>query len=168
MKKDLDNKIIQAGMFNDKASDMERQKRLEDLIRKDYAEDEEPEGELETEIPTDDQINEIISRSPEEYEIFTKIDQDRYVVENRDRRIKEIYDYMARDHAKRGLPMPQNFSPAHVNYRLLQDWEVPEWIRTKPEDPNKFIQEFGAGKRTRKQVNYNEEFSEGQWLKIIE
>ena len=41
MKKDLDNKIIQAGMFNDKASDMERQKRLEDLIRKDYADDEE-------------------------------------------------------------------------------------------------------------------------------
>jgi hypothetical protein len=28
-------------MFNDKASDNERQKRLEDLIRKDYVEDEE-------------------------------------------------------------------------------------------------------------------------------
>jgi ATP-dependent helicase STH1/SNF2 len=40
-KKLLDNKIIQAGMFNDKASDNERQKRLEDLIRKDYVEDEE-------------------------------------------------------------------------------------------------------------------------------
>ena len=77
MKKDLDNKIIQAGMFNDKASDMERQKRLEDLIRKDYADDEE--GEQESEIPNDDQINEIISRSPEEYEIFTKIDQERYI-----------------------------------------------------------------------------------------
>jgi hypothetical protein len=52
MKKDLDNKIIQAGMFNDKASDMERQKRLEDLIRKDYADDDE--GEQESEIPNDD------------------------------------------------------------------------------------------------------------------
>ena len=85
MKKDLDNKIIQAGMFNDKASDMERQKRLEDLIRKDYADDEE--GEQESEIPTDDQINEIISRSAEEYEIFTKMDQERYIVEGRDRRV---------------------------------------------------------------------------------
>ncbi len=45
---------------------------------------------------------------------------------------------------------------------------MPEWIRTKPEDPDKFIQEFGAGKRQRKQVNYNEEFSEAQFLKIIE
>ena len=70
-KKLLDNKIIQAGMFNDKASDNERQKRLEALIRKDYLDDEE---EQETEIPNDDQINEIISRSPEEYEIFTKMD----------------------------------------------------------------------------------------------
>jgi len=68
MKKDLDNKIIQAGMFNDKASDMERQKRLEDLIRKDYADDEE--GGQESEILNDEQINEIICRSPEEYEIF--------------------------------------------------------------------------------------------------
>ena len=104
-------------MFNDKASDMERQKKLEDLIRKDYAEDEEEDQD--SEIPNDDQINEIISRSPEEYEIFTKMDQERYVIENRDRRVKEIYDYMVREHAKKGIPMPQNFNPANVNYRLL-------------------------------------------------
>lgn len=47
-------------MFNEKASDTDRQKRLEDLIRKDYEEEEE---QIETEIPTDDQINEMISRS---------------------------------------------------------------------------------------------------------
>ena len=45
---------------------------------------------------------------------------------------------------------------------------MPDWIRTKKEDPNKLIEEFGMGKRQRKQVNYNDEFSEGQWLKIIE
>lgn len=50
----------------------------------------------------------------------------------------------------------------------MQEWEVPEWIKIKPEDPNKMIQELGAGKRQRKQVNYNDEISEGQWLKIIE
>ena len=50
-KKDLDAKIIQAGMFNDKASDTDRQKKLEDLIRKDYEEDEDIE---ENEIPNDD------------------------------------------------------------------------------------------------------------------
>jgi len=35
-KKDLDNKIIQAGMFNQKASDQERHKTLQELIKKDY------------------------------------------------------------------------------------------------------------------------------------
>jgi len=34
-KKDLDNKIIQAGMFNDKATDAERSNKLRDLISKD-------------------------------------------------------------------------------------------------------------------------------------
>ena len=159
MKKDLDAKIIQAGMFNDKASDFERQKRLEDLIRKDYEEEEE--GVNESEIPTDDQINEIIARSNEEYEIFNAIDQQRYIDERRDERVKQILKH----YEDQGLPHP---NPQNVNYRLLQDWEVPEWIRTKPEDPNKLAQEFGMGKRQRKQVNYNDDISEGQWLKIIE
>jgi hypothetical protein len=54
-KKDLDAKIIQAGMFNDKSNDIDRQKKLEDLIRKDYEENgmlEEDDGS--TEIPNDD------------------------------------------------------------------------------------------------------------------
>ena len=32
-KKGLDNKIIQAGMFNDNASDVDRQKKLEEFLR---------------------------------------------------------------------------------------------------------------------------------------
>ena len=100
MKKDLDAKIIQAGMFNDKASDFERQKRLEDLIRKDYEEEEE--GVNESEIPTDDQINEIIARSNEEYEIFNAIDQQRYIDERRDERVKQILKH----YEDQNLPHP--------------------------------------------------------------
>jgi len=48
----------------------------------------------------------------------------------------------------------------NVNYRLMQEWEVPEWIKIKPEDPNKNQGEYGMGKRQRKQVNYNDEISE--------
>lgn len=152
-------------MFNDKANDNDRQKRLEDLIRKDYnfLEDEE---EQETEIPNDDQINEIISRSHEEYEVFTKMDQERYLLEGKDARLQEIYEYWQNDHNKKSLPFP---NLQNVNYRLIQEYEVPEWIKknSKAEDP-KEVEELGAGKRQRKTVNYNEEFSEGQWLKIIE
>lgn len=104
LKKDLDNKIIQAGMFNDKASDMERQKRLEDLIRKDYAADADDEQDnQDSEIPTDDQINEIIARSQEEYEIFTKMDQERYKIDNRDQRVQEIIQYTIQEHQRKGI-----------------------------------------------------------------
>ena len=135
MKKDLENKIIQAGMFNTKASDFERQKLLEDLIRKDYMDDEE---EQETEIPNDDQINEIISRSPEEYEIFTKMDQERYIQEGKDARLREIYEYMQIEHQKKGIPIP---NIQNINYRLIQEFEVPEWIKknSQAEDPDKLI-----------------------------
>lgn len=40
-KKGLDDKIIQAGMFNDNASDIDRQKKLEELIRQGNDDDEE-------------------------------------------------------------------------------------------------------------------------------
>ena len=66
------------------------------------------------------------------------MDQERYIREGRDRRVQEIYKFMEAEHAKRGQPMI-NFNPANVNYRLTQEWEVPNWIRTKPEDPDKFI-----------------------------
>jgi hypothetical protein len=135
-------------MFNDKASENERQKRLEDLIRKEYAVDEEAGEDAETEILNDDQVNELIARSPEEYEIFTRMDQERYIRENRDARLREIHEHN-----------PQA-NLANVNYRLMQEWEVPEWIKAKPEDPNKIIDEFGLGKRQRKQVNYNDEIPE--------
>jgi len=49
----------------------------------------------------------------------------------------------------------------------MQEWEVPEWIRAKPEQESSTI-EYGLGKRQRKQVNYNDEISERQWLNMIE
>ena len=63
-KKGLDDKIIQAGMFNDKASDQDRQKKLEELIRQDDDNDENASGKEESEIPTFEMINEMLARNP--------------------------------------------------------------------------------------------------------
>lgn len=61
-KKNLDEKIIRAGMYNTKYSEQERRKKLEDLLK---LEKEEEEGEVneENEIPNDEQINEMIARN---------------------------------------------------------------------------------------------------------
>lgn len=61
----------------------------------------------EEETPSDHEINKMISRSDEEFALFTKVDKERY------ERDKKIYP---------------NFSP-DMNYRLLTDSEVPEWVK---------------------------------------
>jgi hypothetical protein len=54
-KKGLDDKIIQAGLYNDEATDVDRQKKLEEILRKAVQADEgEVSDEQDTEIPNDE------------------------------------------------------------------------------------------------------------------
>jgi len=156
-KKDLDEKIIQRGMFNSKDSkenEEERWSKLEKLIKKDYEEEEE---EGESEILNDEQINELLKRSDEEFRIFTEMDQQRYREEKKDEKLREIMHRTGKKH--------ENID--QINYRLMQEWEVPEWVKVnKPED--NLMEDYGLGKRQRKQVNYFEEFTDNQFAKIIE
>lgn len=51
-------------MFNDKASDQDRQKKLEELLRAPDDEDDKSEDNGVSEIPTYEQINLMLARSP--------------------------------------------------------------------------------------------------------
>lgn len=73
-------------MFNNKASEQDRQDKLEYLIKKDGIE----ESDEENEIPNDEQLNEMISRSDEEFNLFTKMDQKRYEEENKNFLMEEF------------------------------------------------------------------------------
>lgn len=149
-KKDLDNKIIDAGMFNNKASDIERQKKLEDLIKADNEESDD-----ENEVPDDDQLNEMISRSDEEFQLFQQMDKERYVEEKKDMIMNEIMERVSVVH------------PKHINYRLMQEYEVPDWVKIKP----KMVKDEDIGmlgKRERKRINYAEKLTDSQFTKIIE
>lgn len=70
----------------------------------------------------------MIARDQEEYEIFTRMDQERYKEENKEERMEAISRYFE----KEGKQINLN----NVNYRLTQEWEVPEWIKVKPDNPN--------------------------------
>lgn len=149
-KKNLDNKIIEAGMFNNKTSDTERQKKLEDLIKADAEESED-----ENEVPDDDQLNEMISRSEEEFNLFQEMDNQRYIEEQKDVRLREIKEKYGEAQHK------------HINYRLMQEWEVPDWVKREPETIKE--EEHGLlGKRERKKVNYTDALTESQFTKIID
>ena len=54
----MDEILIQAGMYNDKATDSERREKLEDLLKK-----RSPDADSDDEIPDDEALNEIIGRN---------------------------------------------------------------------------------------------------------
>ncbi len=86
------------------------------------------------------------------------MDNERYEAEQFEERKKLVQ-------AKLGQ---QKFA-ANFNYRLIQDFEVPEWIQqSAKEQPVETLDEYGLGKRKRADVTYKEQLSENQWLKIIE
>ena len=101
-KKGLDEMVIQAGLYNNKATDLERRQRLEEVIKKQNLDRED-----EDEIPNDEEINKIMARDDDEFELFQELDKLRYEQE------------------KRYYP---NFNP-EINYRLTVYEEIPEWIR---------------------------------------
>merc|ERR1711963_240314 len=71
-KLNMDEKVIQAGMFNNRSTGMERRELLQNILRaEDQDEDEEDEA------PDDETINQMIARSEAEFEKFQQMDIDR-------------------------------------------------------------------------------------------
>ena len=78
--------------------------------------------------------------------------------ENREERIEEIKKH------KPGLKDYSNY-----NYRLIQDWQVPEWIKVKPVDKEAEQDTMiNLGKRERKTIINMDNLTEQQWLKAVE
>merc|ERR1719154_805540 len=71
-KLNMDEKVIQAGRFNNRSTGSERQDLLQSILRAEESDDED-----ENEVPDDDAINSMIGRSDEEIELFEKIDIER-------------------------------------------------------------------------------------------
>jgi ATP-dependent helicase STH1/SNF2 len=154
-KKNLDDKIIRAGLYNVKYSEQERRKKLEDLLKNEKEEDEEEEDE----VPTDEQVNEMIARNEEEFKFYEAMDAERYQRENKDQKLREIFPQTSLDHTIK-----------HINYRLLQDYEVPEWVRIKVNEDNEQdrLKEYGKGMRIKQKVNYKVDIDDYKFEKLLE
>lgn len=91
-KKEVDAKVIQAGLFNTKSTDVERRERLRNLLKT-----EEDEEEInENEFLSDQQLNEIIARDDAEFEHYEAMDRERKKNEKNSSRLieDEIPDWM--------------------------------------------------------------------------
>ncbi|KAL0126888.1 hypothetical protein PUN28_005324 [Cardiocondyla obscurior] len=142
-KLNMDEKVIQAGMFDQKSTGSERQQFLQSILHQDDAEDEE-----ENEVPDDETVNQMIARTEGEFEIFQKLDLER-----------------RREEAKLG----PNRKSRLLEETELPDWlvkdddEVERW--TYEEDEDRFL---GRGSRQRKEVDYTDSLTEKEWLKAID
>ncbi|CAB3255466.1 unnamed protein product [Arctia plantaginis] len=139
-KLNMDEKVIQAGMFDQKSTGSERQQFLQSILHQDGDDEEE-----ENEVPDDDLINEMIARSEEELEIFKQIDIERKKTETQSRLVEEseLPDWLVKEDDE-------------VVCNKGQGWHL---------DDDEIL---GRGSRQRKEVDYTDSLTEKEWLKAID
>merc|ERR1739844_590234 len=146
-KLNMDEKVIQAGRFNNTSSGSERRQLLQSILRA----DDQGGDEDENETPDEEVVNQMIARSEVEFEKFQQMDIDR-----------------RRHDASLG---------SERKPRLIEDSELPDYLLADPEDDDdeeneeekekREAMELGRGNRSRKETNYDDQLSEKEWLKVI-
>ncbi|KAF7731676.1 hypothetical protein EC973_008847 [Apophysomyces ossiformis] len=147
-KLDIDGKVIQAGKFDNRSTDEDREAFLRSLLED--KNDEQNDVEVEEDMD-DEELNEMLKRSDQEMVIFKKIDAERVRSET------EFYRRMGFRGKK-----PE---------RLIQEDELPEIYR-REEEPEKddvpsFL-EYGRGQRVKEAVRYDDGLTEEQWVNALE
>ncbi|XP_060109485.1 transcription activator BRG1 isoform X1 [Heteronotia binoei] len=171
-KLNVDQKVIQAGMFDQKSSSHERRAFLQAILEHEEQDEtrhstgsgsgstsfshtastlclnsdsEEPPLKEEDEVPDDETVNQMIARHEEEFDLFMRMDLDR-----------------RREEARNPKRKP----------RLMEEDELPSWIIKDDAEVERLTCEeeeekmFGRGSRHRKEVDYSDSLTEKQWLKV--
>ncbi|KAL3278288.1 hypothetical protein HHI36_013622 [Cryptolaemus montrouzieri] len=141
-KLNMDEKVIQAGMFDQKSTGSERQQFLQHILHQDGDDEEE-----ENEVPDDEAVNQMVARSEAEFELFQKMDLER-----------------RREEAKLGA----NRKSRLLEINELPDWLVKEEDEVDPWNYDDAESLLGRGSRQRKEVDYTDSLTEKEWLKAID
>ncbi|XP_050309187.1 ATP-dependent helicase brm-like isoform X4 [Anthonomus grandis grandis] len=151
-KLNMDEKVIQAGMFDQKSTGSERQQFLQSILHQDGDDEEE-----ENEVPDDETVNQMVARSVDEFEMFQKVDLER-----------------RREEAKLGATR----KPRLIEEKELPDWLVKEddevvvYIKNRSHvDPWNYEDSdaiMGRGSRHRKEVDYTDSLTEKEWINELD
>uniref|UniRef100_A0A8C0F5D5 SWI/SNF related, matrix associated, actin dependent regulator of chromatin, subfamily a, member 2 n=1 Tax=Bubo bubo TaxID=30461 RepID=A0A8C0F5D5_BUBBB len=140
-KLNVDQKVIQAGMFDQKSSSHERRAFLQAIL------EHEEENEEEDEVPDDETLNQMIARREEEFDLFMRMDMDR-----------------RREDARNPKRKPRLMEEDELPSWIIKDDAEVERL-TCEEEEEKI---FGRGSRQRRDVDYSDALTEKQWLRAIE
>lgn len=141
-KLDMDGKVIQAGRFDQKSSETERDAMLRTLLESADLVEAGDQDEMD-----DDELNEILARSVSELETFKRLDGER-----------------SKDPLYGTAPGCKNFP------RLMTESELPDIYLNEenpdvPEDTDVIL---GRGARERTKVRYDDGLTEEQWLMAVD
>lgn len=138
-KLDMDGKVIQAGKFDNKSTNEERDALLRTLLESAESADQiADQDEMD-----DDDLNDIMARSEDEMLLFQKIDAER---------------------AKQ-----DNYGPGYKYPRLMSEAELPEiYVSEDTAVPDEVELTAGRGARERKTTRYDDGLTEEQWLMAVD
>ncbi|KAL3437575.1 SNF2 family N-terminal domain-containing protein [Aspergillus tetrazonus] len=140
-KLDMDGKVIQAGKFDNKSTNEERDALLRTLLE--TAEGTDQTGDQDE--MDDDDLNDIMARSDEELAVFQRMDRER----------------------QKTCP----YGPGHKLPRLMGESELPEIYMTEENPVAEEAAEIelsGRGARERKVTRYDDGLTEEQWLMAVD
>lgn len=157
-KLDIDGKVIQAGKFDNKSTNEERENFLRSLFETNPEDEGEngEEGSGGDEVYDKDELNEILARSEEEIEQFKKIDQ---------QMLKEDLKWWkakGRQQSSVGGQPPRLVTTEELPEIYLHD-VVPE-LR----DPVAEMLEMGRGRRQKADVRYDDGLTDDQWARAVD
>ncbi|CAL8137996.1 unnamed protein product [Orchesella dallaii] len=140
-KLNMDEKVIQAGMFDQKSTGTERKQFLQSILQQDEGDEEE-----ENEVPDDETVNQMIARSEAEFEKFQRVDAER-----------------------RKEDQSSGAKPRLMEENELPEWLLREDEDDDKDDEETDLEaeKAGRGSRQRKEVDYTDSLTEKEWLKVI-
>ena len=138
-KLDMDGKVIQAGKFDNKSTNEEREALLKTLVESAEA----AEQLAEQEEMDDDDLNDIMARSQEELELFHRIDEER--------------------------ARTDEYGPDRELPRLMGESELPDLYLSEENPVAETLEEVaGRGAREKKTIKYDDGLTEEQWLQAVD
>ncbi|KJH49886.1 protein, SNF2 family [Dictyocaulus viviparus] len=145
-KLNVDEKVIQAGKFDQRSTGAERKQMLEQIIRAESEDDEDDE------VPDDETINQMIARSEDEFNQFQSMDIDR--------RREEAGQLHRRPRLLEENEIPDDIIKASDDFAEME----------RAQKEGVYKEDVGAtGRRRRREVDYSTDLmSDDQWLKQID
>ncbi len=139
----MDAQVIQAGQFNNKSSDNDRQEMLKDLLRSQGDDDDL----YKSDVSSLETINRMLARTDEELELFEEMDRERL------------------ERAAR-----QGRTPLMIDESEIPAWVLQPEVEQKSKEQleAEYMEQHGRGLRKRKAVVYEDILTEREWTQAIE